>query len=224
MVISFMFAVRGIGQVLKGIGWKGIVAIALIIGIIFLWIRGTRYKEKYEAENQQIRQLKLDANLAAAKYDSLKGLGEYSEIRIDSIPKPYPAPYAVPGSTIYLEAGPIGPEAINMGKIKIDTTMKYGTEDFSFTIHVSGAFHWPKEFKYRNWMTIIPEFQKPPIAAMAARSPRSWGIGVSSVVSGQGALFSGLYVRNNRISMAVMRKIDRKNDWTFGLSYEILRF
>ena len=137
------------------------MAIALVIGILFLWVRGSRFKEKYEAENQQVRQLKLDASLAAAKYDSLKGLGEYSEIRIDTVDigKAFPDPYPVPGSTIYLEADPIGPEAINMGKIGIDTTMKYGTEDFSFTIHVSGAFHWPKEFKYRNWMTIIPEFQ-----------------------------------------------------------------
>ena len=224
MVVSFIIA--NISRLLKGIGWKGAMAIALVIGILFLWVRGSRFKGKYEAENQQVRQLKLDASLAAAKYDSLKGLGEYSEIRIDTVDigKAFPDPYPVPGSTIYLEADPIGPEAINMGKIGIDTTMKYGTEDFSFTIHVSGAFHWPKEFKYRNWMTIIPEFQKPPIAPVAARSLRSWGIGVSSVVSAQGALFSGLYVRNNRISMAVMRKIDRKNDWTFGLSYEILRF
>lgn len=199
--------------------------LAILLGgiIVFLWIRGNRYRGQYKDQIEVNRQLDWDKSLAEAKSDSLKGIGEYSNIRVDTISRPYPVPgpARTEYDTVYLESGEMEPEPAIISRVEVDTSKWFGPEGERFGVRVYGLFHWPREFSYRNRLLIDPlGFEQPPTAPSEARSRFGWGVAPTIAWKSKDALYAGVSVNAGRVSIIGLSDF-RKPAWIFGLGYRI---
>lgn len=199
--------------------------IGVLLGLITLslflawkWIDAKAIADKYLQDNSD---LSWEVTTLKAEKDSIIGLGEYSipdTIWGDSIliPVPYSVHDTLPPDSIWL------PFPRLRGKISFDITKIFG-EDSSLSIQVKGKFFWPERPPDTNFVQIIPDWRKPPVTPLTARTPRKWGVGLGLLGSSTGGLFPGASIRRNRTSVALYRRFDQ-NEWMLGLNYEILRF
>lgn len=205
----------------RKIGWRGWFLILLALAMLFLWTRGNRFKGKYTEQLQVNHALQWDLSLAAAKLDSLKGIGQYVEIRVDSVGVPVPGPAEY--DTVFLEAGETGPGPEIISQVRIDTSKWFGPEGERFGVRVYGLFHWPEEFSYRNRLLIDPlGFEKPPERPLTPRS-KNWGIALASAISSQQRLYGGVRVAIKKTSVFGLRSLSG-SDWMVGVQYDLLTF
>jgi hypothetical protein len=220
-----MLNVLGVLGFVRKMDWRGWILILIAGAMAFLWIRGNRYRGKYSDQLQINHQLEWDISLAEAKFDSLKGIGDYHEIRVDSVSQPYPVlgPGRTEYDTVYLESGEVGPDPIVISQVKIDTSKWFGPKGERFGVRVYGLFHWPQEFSYRNRLLIDPlGFEGIPLSPVERRSG-GWRIGLTAAISSQQRLYGGLSVCFKSISLIGIKDM-RRSDWLFGLEFKLLRF
>jgi len=214
-----MLNVLGVLGFVRKMDWRGWIIILIAGTMVFLWIRGNRYRGKYHDQIQINHQLEWDISLAEAKFDSLKGIGDYYEIRVDTVSHPYPVPR--PGrtvyDTVYLESGEVGPDPIVISQVKIDTSKWFGPEGEQFGVRVYGVFHWPKEYAYRNRLLIDPlGFETAPPEPLLAPSRRNWGIGLATAWRSRDALYAGVSIYAGRVSVLGLTDFQRPS-WILGI-------
>jgi len=220
-----MLNVLGVLRLARKIGWRGWLLIFIAGAMAFLWIRGNRFQVKYQNQIDINHRLEWDKSLAEAKFDSLKGIGEYSEIRVDTISQPYPVPgpSRTEYDTVYLESGGIGPEPAVISQVKIDTSKWFGPEGERFGVRIYGLFHWPQEFSYRNRLLIDPlGFERTTQPPMEGRS-KDWGIGLATAISSQQHIYGGLSVRFKYVSVIGLKDIARPN-WMLEIKHRVFEF
>ena len=202
----FLLWAKGI---LKSLGWKGIVALAVIGLIVFLWTSNRSLKAEIEALGWELitAEAKTDTMFVDAQYSPPDTVWrtdiwtEYDTIsgQVDTIYEDIPGPLT--------------------GNISFDTTKVFGGDFNPLSIRVSGRFYYPEEFSHRNWLLIVPEFGKPPVVA-PKRSRKSIGFGLACAVSSRQEAYLGLSGRFKRTSVALYRQFD-KNVWMLGLNYAV---
>lgn len=203
--MTFLLWIKGI---LKSLGWKGILALAVVGVIAFLWMGNRSLKAKIEV-------MRWELITAEAKIDTVKIPGVYSLPDTVLVTDTLTFTDTLSGEThiVYRDRPVIS------GDISFDTTKVFG-ENGSLSVQVRGTFHYPKEFAWQNWMQIIPDWRKPPIMPVTARMPRKWGVGLGLLASSDGAYSVGGIGCFNRTSVALYRRVDQ-NVWMLGLNYEV---
>ena len=201
----FLLWVKGI---LKSLGWKGIVALAVIGLIVFLWTGNQSLKARVET-------LKRDLITAAAKIDTIFVDAQYSspDTVWRTIIRTFTDTLTGEVDTLYEDIPVIS------GDIKFDETQVFGEDNF-LSVQVRGAFYYPEEFAWQNWMQVIPDWRKPPDLAPISLKAKSWGINTDIFMSSKGWAGAGLTFKYKRFSVGAGKYFGNK-PWTFTIGYSI---
>lgn len=185
--------------------------------VAFLFWRIGELKDEQSTKLQEIYRLEWKLVTIEAEKDSIRGLGEYSVVDTIWLKKQPKIIYrdSLQVDTVYEDILQIS------GQISFDTTQVFG-EDSSLSIQVKGKFYYPDEFKWRNWIQVIPDWRKTPVMPATRQTSRKWGVGLGLLASSNGAYSVGGTGRFNRTSLSIYRQIN-KNDWTIGLNYAIIK-
>jgi len=202
--------------------WKtitGIGAVGLIALIAFLFWQVSNLKDDRSAKLQEINDLQWQIATQKASLDTLRNIGEYS--KLDTIWPKTPSPIIIYRDSLKVDTIPGFIPNIR-GVVSFDTTKYFGGSSNPLSVRVTGQIHYPDEFKDRNWLLIVPEWQKPPISPSKTGSDSySLGVGIQFLTPLR-ADFS-LQGSFKRVYATGSHQIGGKG-WGIGLGYEILRF
>lgn len=193
-------------------------AFGLVGMIAFLYWQNGQLKDTRADQLQEINTLHWMLSAKEAENDSIKNIGEYTEIDTVWQTKMVAKTDTISGKvdTVYEDMATIS------GSIKIDTTKEYGPESNRLSVHVSGQFYYPEEYSYRNWLLIVPSFKEAPYVPVT-RSQKSVGIGLNYLRSFSGRDYFGVSVRYKAFTVVGSYDPWRKS-LISGISVELLTF